>query len=156
MENSQTSYVRKSSGLIRSISGRTAMLGNVMGMGVFINLYYLPGASALYPGADLPLTVFIALGMTLLIATVYWFLSTSMPRTGGDYVYVSRIFHPAIGFMTNLMFVVIVTTWVGFFPPLVASQGIATMLSNLAISTGSSSYLSAVPWLTSQIGEFIV
>lgn len=153
---SQTSYVRKSSGLIRSISGRAAMFGNVIGMGVFINLYYLPGASALYPSASLPLTVFIALALSLLIASVYWMLSTAMPRTGGDYVYVSRIFHPTIGFMTNLMFVVIVTTWVGFFPPLAASQGLATMFSNLAIATGNANMLNSVPWLTSAFGQFVV
>jgi amino acid transporter len=152
----QTSYVRKSSGLIRSISGPAAMLGNVIGMGVFINLYYLPGASALYPNASLPLTVVLGLLLTLAIASVYWLLSTAMPRTGGDYVYVSRIFHPSIGFMANLMFVVIVTTWVGFFPPLAGSQGIATMLSNLAIATGNSGYLSNVAWFTSAFGQFVV
>ncbi len=113
------------------------MFGALLGMGVFINFYYLPSASALYPNASLPITVFIGLGMTLLIASVYWMLSTAMPRTGGDYIYVSRIFHPSIGFMANVMFVVIVTTWVGFFPPLAGSQGFATMLSNLAIATGT-------------------
>jgi len=132
------------------------MLGNVIGMGVFINFYYMPGASALYPNASLPLTVVFGLLLTLAIASVYWLLSTSMPRTGGDYIYVSRIFHPSIGFMANLMFVVIVTTWVGFFPPLAGSQGIATMLTNLTIATGNSGYMSAVPWLTSAFGEFVV
>jgi amino acid transporter len=155
-EAQQTVYVRKSSGLIRSITGRSAMFANVMGMGVFINLYYLPGASALYPNASLPLTVILGLGMTLLIASVYWFLSTSMPRTGGDYVYVSRIFHPSIGFIANLMFVFIVTSWVGFFPPLAGSQGIATALSNLAIATGNNGYLYYVPWFTGQFGQFVV
>jgi basic amino acid/polyamine antiporter, APA family len=132
------------------------MLGNVIGMGVFINLYYLPGASALYPNASLPITVILGLLLTLAIASVYWLLSSAMPRTGGDYVYVSRIFHPSIGFMANLMFVVIVTTWVGFFPPLAGSQGIASMLSNLAIATGKSGYLASVPWFTSAFGEFVV
>ena len=132
------------------------MLGNMAGMGVFVNFYYLPSASALYPNASLPLTVILALLLTLAVAGVYWLLATAMPRTGGDYIYASRIFHPLIAFMANLMFVVIVTTWVGFFPPLAGSQGIATMLSNLAIATGNSGYLSLVPWLTSQFGQFVV
>ncbi len=132
------------------------MLGNVIGMGVFINFYYMPGASDLYPHASLPLTVVFGLLLTLTIASVYWLLSTAMPRTGGDYIYVSRIFHPSIGFMANLMFVVIVTTWVGFFAPLAGSQGIGTMLSNLAIATHNSGYLTDVPWLTSAFGEFVV
>lgn len=149
-------YVRKSSGLIRSISGRTAMLANVIGMGIFINIYYISSASVIYPGADLPTTVIFGLVLTLLIAYVYWMLASAMPRTGGDYVYVSRIFNPALGFMANLMFVMIMISWVGFFPPLAGSQGIYTMLVNLSIVTGNSSYANMATWFSTLNGQFIV
>jgi amino acid transporter len=111
-------YVRRSSGLIRTISGRSALIANLVGMGILVNIFWVYYASALYPNADLPSTVFIAMVLNLLIAYVYWMLATAMPRTGGDYVYVSRIFHPALGFMENLMFVVIMISWAGLFPQL--------------------------------------
>ncbi len=156
MEPPQSIYVRKSSGLIRTISSRTAMLANVIGMGIFINVYYVASASALYPNADLPTTVAIGLVFNLAVAFVYWMLATAMPRTGGDYVYVSRIFHPALGFMANLMFVVIVTSWVGFFPPLAGSQGIYTALVNLATITGNSGYANLAVWYSTLNAQFVI
>lgn len=59
-----TLYVRKSSGLIRAISARDALISNIVGMGILVNLFWVVYASALYPNADLPSTVFIGLLLT--------------------------------------------------------------------------------------------
>jgi len=91
-----------------------------------------------------------------LVAYVYWMLSTAMPRTGGDYIYVSRIFHPALGFMTNLMFVVLMITWAGLFPQLIASQALQMMFANLYMVTNNSYYLNVATWLTQPYAQFIV
>ncbi|HLI45984.1 MAG TPA: amino acid permease, partial [Geobacterales bacterium] len=155
-ESSSSIYVRKSSGLIRTISGRSALIANLIGMGILVNIFWVYYASALYPNADLPSTVFIGMALNLLVAYAYWMLATAMPRTGGDYVYVSRIFHPAVGFMENLMFVVLMVTWAGLFPQLIASQGMQMMFANLYLVTGNSYYLSVAQWLTTQFAQFII
>jgi len=149
-------YVRKSSGLIRSISARSALLSNLVGMGILVNIFWVVYASALYPNADLPSTVFIGLLLNLLVALVYWMLAAAMPRTGGDYIYVSRIVHPAVGFMTNAMFVAIMVTWAGLFPQLTAGQAFQMMFANLAVVTGSSYYAGIASWLTTADAQFIV
>jgi len=149
-------YVRKSSGLIRAISARDALLSNLIGMGILVNIFWVVYASALYPNADLPSTVFVGLLLNLLVAFVYWMLATAMPRTGGDYIYVSRIIHPAIGFMTNAMFVAIMVSWAGLFPQLIASQGLQMMFANLASVTGNQYYMQISNWLSSQAGQFEV
>ncbi|MEM3638318.1 MAG: amino acid permease [Conexivisphaerales archaeon] len=149
-------YVRKSSGLIRAISARDALLSNLIGMGILVNIFWVVYASALYPNADLPSTVFVGLLLNLLVASVYWMLATAMPRTGGDYIYVSRIIHPAVGFMANAMFVAIMVSWAGLFPQLMASQGLQMMFANLASATGNQYYLQLSSWLSSQAGQFEV
>lgn len=148
-------YVRKSSGLIRSINARDALFSNLIAMGVVVNLWWIVWASLLYPNADLPLTVWIALAACALIAFVYWMLSTAMPRTGGDYIYVGRIVHPALGFMVNFVFVTLFITWVGIFAQLNAAYFMPTVLAALANGTGNSSYTSLGTWMTTLEGQFI-
>ena len=133
-------YVRKSSGLTRNVSSTDAFIANLVGMGILVNIFWVVYASASYPGADLRATVFTALIVNVLVAYVYWMLSTSMPRTGGDYVWVGRIFHPSIAFMTNVVFVVIMITWAGLFPYLTAAFKLQMLFTNLAITTGNQSY----------------
>lgn len=133
-------YVRKSSGLTRNVSSTDAFIANLVGMGILVNIFWVVYASASYPGADLRETVFTALIVNALVAYVYWMLSTSMPRTGGDYVWVGRIFHPSIAFMTNVVFVVIMITWAGLFPYLTAAFKLQMLFTNLAITTGNQSY----------------
>src|SRR5208337_2842801 len=133
-------YVRKSSGLTRNVSSTDAFIANLVGMGILVNIFWVVYASASYPGADLRSTVFTALIVNALVAYVYWMLSTSMPRTGGDYVWVGRIFHPSIAFMANVVFVVIMITWAGLFPYLTAAFKLQMLFTNLAITTGNQSY----------------
>lgn len=148
-------YVRKSSGLIRSINPRDALFSNLVGMGIVVNLWWIVWASLLYPNADLPLTVWIALFASMLVAFVYWMLSTAMPRTGGDYIYVGRILHPALGFMVNFVFVTLFITWVGMFSQINAAYFMPTVLAALAHGTGNSSYTSLGTWMTTPEGQFI-
>jgi len=99
-------YVRKASGLVRTVSTLDVLLFNL----IVVNFGYLfvltVGWSAWQaPGANLPIA---ALLLTLLMipqSIVFVILSTVMPRSGGDYVYVSRILHPALGFLSNWIMV---------------------------------------------------
>ena len=134
-------YVRKTSGLTRSISSTDALLSNLVGMGIVVNLFWVVFASATYPGADLTATVFTALIVNVLIAYVYWMLATAMPRTGGDYVFVGRLLHPALGFMVNATFVYLMISWPGLFSQLTVAQGFQMVFANLGIVTGNLGYL---------------
>jgi len=49
-------------------------------------------------------------------ALCYGALGAAMPRAGGEYVYLSRLFHPLLGFLTGW-----VSVFVGFSAPLAAS-----------------------------------
>jgi amino acid transporter len=132
------------------------MFANLVGMGILVNIFWITYASASYPGADLTATVFTAAGVNLVVAYVYWMLSVSMPRTGGDYVWVGRILHPAIAFMENLVLIVIIITWVGLFPYLAASTKLPMLFENLALTTGNPAYSGMVTALSYPNTQFIV
>jgi amino acid transporter len=94
-------FVREATGLTKEISGKSAMIGNIHAMGVTYFFVFAFFALLIYPGVNLPLTVLVTLVPGVIIAAMYYLFTLSMPRTGGDYIWVSRIIHPSIGFMTN-------------------------------------------------------
>lgn len=149
-------FVRKSSGLVRTVSAKDAFFSNLVAMGILVNIFWVVFASASYPGADLRATVVTALVVNMIVAYVYWMLSTSMPRTGGDYIWVGRIIHPSIGFMVNALFVVLMVTWAGVFPYYNAAYNIQILFTNLAITTGNTSYSGIATALTNLNTIFIV
>ena len=96
----QSLFVRRSSGLTRAIGTRDALIFASVGPGFLVTLVFIMWTSWLYPGMYYPaavLTVFFMMPISLL----YWYFSTAMPRSGGEYVYVSRTLHPAIGLMCS-------------------------------------------------------
>ncbi len=100
-QNSNDLFSRQSSGLIRLASPFRTYAFNLGFAGLTYTVYIFLLMSATYPQANIFLALIIAtVGFTAL-ALVYSMLSAAMPRSGGDYVYVSRTFHPAIGFVTN-------------------------------------------------------
>ena len=105
----QDVFVRKASGLVRAWSPVDAMIYNwIAGIGLWSStlvwvFYYGP---FLYPGSNFGLA--FALCALAIIPTflVYAMLASSMPRTGGDYIWNSRIIHPALAF--GLTFTVVI------------------------------------------------
>ncbi len=145
-------YVRQSSGLVRNVGPGSALFANLVGMGIVVNIFWIVYASAFYPQSNLADTVIFALILNAFVAYVYWMLAVAMPRTGGDYVFVGRIFHPAAGFMVNAVFTVIMVSWAGLFPTLTATQGLQMMFANLFVVTGNTGYKDIAVALASNQG----
>jgi APA family basic amino acid/polyamine antiporter len=84
--------VRKASGLVRSWSPLDAWIYNVIAINIVLNVavsYAL--LAVLYPRASQWLAFLIAGAFCTLEAVVYVFFTTAMPRSGGDYVFQSRV-----------------------------------------------------------------
>jgi basic amino acid/polyamine antiporter, APA family len=148
-------YVRKSSGLIRAIPARNALIANLVGIGIVVNIFWVVFASAIYPNANLVDTVPISFVMSAVVAYIYWVLSSAMPRTGGDYIYVGRIIHPGLGFMVNAMFVGIMVTFAGpFAGPYFTGDVLPMLLGDLASATKNSYFTSLIPWTQTANAQF--
>ncbi|MGI0080865.1 MAG: APC family permease, partial [Nitrososphaerales archaeon] len=94
-------FRRKSTGLVREGRWIDSFIFNSSASWLFGPLVFAISALYWLNGADLLSAEGIALIFALAIAAMYAILTAVMPRSGGDYVFNSRILHPSIGFGFN-------------------------------------------------------
>jgi len=152
----QDVYVRKSSGLVRTVGPTSALFANLVAMGIIVNFFWITFASFGYPNANLVTTVGIGVSINIGVAFVYWMLSSAMPRSGGDYVFMGRIFHPSIGLATNLVFSAVFITWAGLFAWYTTFYGIPMVLASYTVAGGGSQALTWATTLTSSTTDIFV
>jgi APA family basic amino acid/polyamine antiporter len=99
-------FARRSSGLVRAASTTDASLVNIYVATFPIMVSFLLSiVLPFYGGANLYLTLLIAGIVTMPILITYAVASSIMRRSGGDYVFISRLMHPAVGFGANFVLV---------------------------------------------------
>src|SRR6266446_1114790 len=106
METSRQSssiFVRQSSGLVREASVLDALIFNAVfsapvGATLAFGIFYALGTS---PGADIVLALVIAFLVNIPVCIMMSMMASAMPRVGGDYVWISRILHPAAAVFSN-------------------------------------------------------
>jgi APA family basic amino acid/polyamine antiporter len=142
-------FARKASGLIRTASVWDAFGLNVMngllGIAIAWLLLYIP---FLYRGANIYLITIIGLGVTVPFMMVFTKLGVVFPRSGGEYIYNSRLVHPALGFAGSVGFVGMMLFWVGAGGTYFVGYGLAPMFSTAGIQLHNSALTSAGTWLT--------
>jgi APA family basic amino acid/polyamine antiporter len=87
------------------------VIANIIGTGVFTSLgFQLP---SIHSGFALMMLWIVGGIAALCGALCYGELSAALPRSGGEYHFLSRIYHPAIGFMAGF-----ISATVGFAAPI--------------------------------------
>jgi amino acid transporter len=131
-------FTRQATGLTKSIGTLDTFVYNVnnqnIGIGVAFILLFVPG---FYVGADLFQGIVIALFLSLPMALVYAFFASAIPRSGGDYVYISRTLHPLIGFVASWNWVAWMTVYVGVPAAYFAQYGLSGLFRGLGVATGN-------------------
>jgi len=131
-------FARRASGLVRSLgwwdSFGIGFGGVVLGVAMTSFYYAFP---ATLPHADLVGGLIALLIVLVPYLTVYTQLAFAMPRSGGDYVYISRIAHPAIGFMQSWLAVFIVTLNLPIFSDMVTSWLLPSLLTDLGYGSAA-------------------
>jgi amino acid transporter len=130
-------FVRKASGLVRVMSPWSAMFYNILAMGVIFPWTYLWAPGAL-PGGKLVWGIILAMLFELPIALVYVFLSTSLPRSGGDYVFQSRVWGGGTAFAITMSGIVIWQfVWIALAGWLLSYLGFAPLFLGLGATLGN-------------------
>ncbi|MDO8210188.1 APC family permease [Conexibacter sp. CPCC 206217] len=130
-------YERKATGLVRSISLRSSVFFNVTTVGVMWSVLALTQIAGAFSDANPLVTAVIACVLCLFPVLLYGVFTAAIPRSGGDYVWVGRTFHPWVGLAVNAN----ATTWFvlanGFLAFLVAQDALPTAFATLGTAFGS-------------------
>jgi amino acid transporter len=124
-------FTRKASGLVRVMSPWSAMFYNILAMGVIFPWTYLWAPGSL-PGGHLVWGIILAMLFELPIALVYVFLSSALPRSGGDYVFQSRVWGGGTAFAITMSGIVIWQfVWIALAGWLLSYLGFAPLFLGL-------------------------
>jgi len=105
-------FIRKTSGLVRSFGTIDAFWFNFYAMNPLLGaVFAFMFSAAVFPNGHPVVGLILATIGTIFMASVYAYLTSAMPRSGGDYIFTSRILHPALGFSATLHFNFWVWTW---------------------------------------------
>jgi APA family basic amino acid/polyamine antiporter len=121
------------------------VIANIIGTGVFTSLgFQLP---EIHSGFALLMLWTVGGVAALCGALSYGELSAALPRSGGEYHFLSQIYHPALGFMAG-----IVSATVGFAAPIALAAMAFGKYSQGVFSVGSPIFLSiAIVWIVALV-----
>lgn len=153
----QRIFLRKASGLIKTAGGFDTFVYNLglvsVGLGVASIVFYGP---AYYPGGNLIVACLIAGVAMAFIAFGFITWTLVLPRSGGIYVFGSRILPPSLALTMSL---VEITAWL-FYCAIAAYWiillGISPALTLTGYLTGSDAFVAAGAWVVEPWPTFLI
>jgi APA family basic amino acid/polyamine antiporter len=125
----QMAFARKASGLVRGLSFVDAFGVGFMNQGLTPSMWVMISLGlGVYTGGNLIIaTLLSALLCGIGFSLVWGILGGSMPRSGGEYIYNSRIIHPLIGIAESFGNAFVWIMWIYILAPWTVDPGL-TML----------------------------
>ena len=147
----QLAFARKASGLVRGLSMWDAFGVGFMNQGLTPSIVVLTSLGVgVYTGGNMIIAVALSIILAGIGMPIVWgVLGGSMPRSGGEYIYNSRILHPIIGIAESFGNAFVWIMWIYVLAPWVADPGF-TMLASF---TG---WQSLADWATQPYATFIL
>src|SRR5260370_10406686 len=155
-------FVRQASGLVRDVSMTNALFFNIAAfvgtaVGWSIAFYQLYPYSWQGPGGISAYAyVAVLTGVACyFLGMIFSSLTTAMPRSGGDYVFTSRIISPFCGWIESWTLVGSALTIIGF-EIIVATQNLKLIAIVLGVAFPGSAFAGAPNWLQDNVSRIIV
>ena len=149
-------FARKASGLVKSVSTKDSLIGNLLVLNlVFMSLtmIWLPST---FPGGDMVIATLLTFPGALCLAVVYVLFGMALPRSGGDYVFVSRSLHPAIGFVGNFSFYFWMPVWFAWMCAWFTQTGLSAMFTMMGFVTNNAGFTALGTMLSDPVWVFII
>ena len=126
---SEMSFARKASGLVRGLSFMDAFGVGFMNQGLTPSMWVMISLGlGVYTGGNLIIaTLLSALLCGVGFSLVWGILGGSMPRSGGEYIYNSRIIHPMIGIAESFGNAFVWIMWIYVLAPWTIDPGLVMM-----------------------------
>ncbi len=150
-------FLRKASGVVRAFSPFDAYAYNVLANNaVYLGAIAFLTAAWAMRGGNMALAVLLTTFVTAFMVVVYAFLQATFPRTGGDYIFQSRILGGGPGFVMGWStYVVTIWVWTGTLGWSIANIVLSPGLSMLGAYTNNSALQSIATWSTGKWGLFV-
>ncbi len=154
MSSDELLFVRKTSGLVREIGAFSVMA--IAANYVIADGFYLFTAGQGYsaPGANIPLALVIGGIIMALAAFAVIFLTMAMPRTASDYVGISRVLHPLLGYIEALL-VFGVHIWIVGALSFFMAWFWGSSIIQIGLATHNPSIISLGEWLSVDTGAAV-
>jgi amino acid transporter len=139
-------FSREASGFVRVGSPWRMLLLNVANIGVAYIMFTYWAHPAVFPQSNLLLAIPIAAGLAIFFNLLYGMFAAIMPRTGSEYVFLSRTFHPAIGFMASFAAAMSQSFWVGIGGYWIAQLVLGPLLASYGAVSGNETLAAIGAW----------
>jgi amino acid transporter len=147
-------FTRASSGLVRQVSTQDVVYYGWQQIALSYLVFIVLAWSA-YPGASMEWATVLATAGGLALGTCYALLSSVYPRSGGEYVFISRIIHPAVGFTASFSFTFWQVFYYGINGAFLAIYALSPFCGVLGVQMNSPGLLDASTWFGSGWGIFV-
>jgi amino acid transporter len=144
-------FERQATGLVREAGWWDILVYNLNFVSIGLMAAFLFNTTIpFYPGVNVYLNELIAFGLVIPLSFVFAMFASAMPRSGGDYVYVSRTLHPALGMMSSWNNTVWWFIYGGVPSAFFARYGLGPFLRTVGDMAGSSTMVS---WGNTLVGK---
>lgn len=129
----QMAFARKASGLVRGLSFIDAFGVGFMNQGLTPSMWVMISLGlSVYTGGNLIIATIISVVLCGIGFSLVWgILGGSMPRSGGEYIYNSRILHPIIGIAESFGNAFVWIMWIYVLAPWTVDPGLTMMFQFL-------------------------
>ncbi len=134
----QTHFARRATGFVRDIKVRDAVIFNVLpacpGLVMALSVFWVLST---FTGVNLYVGILITIVCAFLICGAFGLLSQIMPRSGGDYILISRSLHPGLAVGSSLLIGTSAMLAMGYWGVFTANICIGPMLTMFGVSVNS-------------------
>lgn len=151
-------FLRDATGLVRQFTALDAFIiaaaiTSPCLWGVASQIAYVISAD---PGADIVMSTHLGFIFSIALGVVYYLLSTCMPRSGADYVWVSRHVNSLVGSMTGWSYWISLLALTGGGAFLFSAVVIPMFLASMGYALGMSSLISAAATVSVPSTMFVI
>jgi amino acid transporter len=125
-------FSRKASGMTRVVSPWTALAYSFVAPNITQASFYLLWGVTFFAGAQMQIAILFMLTL-IPFAAIYTYFSSAMPRSGGEYIYVSRVLNPFLGFIASWTLCIVGLNWQGNNTNYVVNWGFGHAITQMGL-----------------------
>jgi APA family basic amino acid/polyamine antiporter len=149
-------FQRQATGLVREAGTWSTLVYNINFISIGLMLMFvLQLIPSFYPGGDMVGSFLLALLIVLPTSLVFSMLAAAMPRSGADYVYVSRILGPRLGMISSWINTVWWFIYGGVPSAFFARFGLGPLFRSVGLISGNTALLDIGNWFITPEGTVI-